>query len=130
MTTETYEAVWKGVGFLGQGIFTARFLVQWAVSEKKRQAVVPEAFWWISMFGGITLLTYTIHRRDEPLMLGQALGLLVYIRNLMLIYKAKRRTAKQARRAEAQARALAPQGVATVPPRPHRVDSGVSVSAE
>ena len=51
----TYETVWMGVGFLGQGIFTARFLVQWAVSEKRRDSVVPVAFWWISLFGGLTL---------------------------------------------------------------------------
>jgi lipid-A-disaccharide synthase-like uncharacterized protein len=90
-----------GVGFLGQGIFTARFLVQWAVSEKKRDSVVPVAFWWISLFGGLTLLAYTIHKQDPPLILGQAMGLFVYVRNLMLVSKRKRRDARRRRRVEA-----------------------------
>ena len=75
----TYETVWMGVGFLGQAIFTARFLVQWAASEKRRESVVPVAFWWISLFGGLTLLAYTVHKQDPPLILGQAMGLFVYV---------------------------------------------------
>ncbi len=91
MPLPTYEKVWMGVGFLGQGIFTARFLVQWVASEKECDSVVPVAFWWISLFGGLTLLAYTVHKRDPPLALGQAMGLVVYVRNLMLVGKAGRR---------------------------------------
>jgi lipid-A-disaccharide synthase-like uncharacterized protein len=112
-----YEKIWMGVGFAGQAVFTARFLVQWAVSEKKRDSVVPVAFWWISLFGGLTLLSYAIHRKDPPIILGQAMGLVVYVRNLMLVSKSKRRAAKRLRRTHAQAEA------ATVP-RQHRVDAG------
>ena len=100
MTVTSAEAVWMGVGFSGQLIFTARFLVQWAASEKKREPVVPSAFWWISLFGGLTLLTYAIHKADPPFILGQAMGLVVYVRNLMLASKARRRAAGRLARAE------------------------------
>ncbi len=121
MSLSAYETVWLGVGFLGQAIFTARFLVQWAVSEKCRNSVVPVAFWWISLFGGMTLLAYTIHKQDPPLILGQSMGLVVYVRNLMLVSKCKRRAARRRGRVEAAAAsarsALAPgQGTVRVDP--------------
>ncbi len=98
MSPETHESLWMAVGFLGQGIFTARFLVQWAASEKRRDSVVPVAFWWLSLCGGLTLLAYTVYKRDAPLILGQAMGLFVYVRNLMLVSKGKRRLARRSRR--------------------------------
>ena len=67
--------LWMAIGFLGQAIFTARFLVQWVVSEKKRDSVVPVAFWWLSLFGGMTLLSYAISRRDPVIIVGQGMGL-------------------------------------------------------
>jgi lipid-A-disaccharide synthase-like uncharacterized protein len=99
----TYEKVWLAVGFLGQGIFTARFLVQWVASEKRRDSVVPVAFWWISLFGGLTLLAYAAHRRDPPFILGQSMGLFVYVRNLMLVGKSRRRAERRRLRVEATA---------------------------
>jgi lipid-A-disaccharide synthase-like uncharacterized protein len=95
MSLKTTEALWMTVGFAGQFIFMARFLVQWAASEKKREPVVPLAFWWISLFGGLTLLCYAIHKSDPPFILGQGMGLFVYIRNLMLASKARRRAARR-----------------------------------
>src|SRR5947209_17947457 len=89
------EKVWLGVGFAGQALFTARFLVQWAVSEKKRDSVVPVAFWWLSLLGGLTLLSYAVHRRDPVIIVGQGMGLFVYVRNLMLVAKARRRASKR-----------------------------------
>src|SRR3954447_2523543 len=86
---------WLVVGFLGQLLFTARFVVQWVVSEKNRHSVVPVAFWWFSLFGGLALLSYAVSRRDPVIVFGQAMGLVVYVRNLMLVAKAKRRAAKQ-----------------------------------
>ena len=77
--------VWLAIGFLGQFLFSARFLVQWLVSEKRRQSVTPVAFWYFSLAGGVILLSYAIHRRDTVFIVGQATGLLVYVRNLMLI---------------------------------------------
>src|SRR6188508_1916826 len=82
---------WLVIGFLGQAVFTARFLVQWIASERKRDSVVPVAFWWLSLAGGMILLTYAIHRRDPVIIVGQAMGLFIYTRNLRLIAKGKRR---------------------------------------
>ena len=84
---------WLAVGILGQAFFTARFLVQWLVSEKKCDSVVPVAFWWFSLLGGVALLSYAISRRDPVIIVGQAMGLFVYTRNLMLVGKARRRAA-------------------------------------
>ena len=81
---------WLTIGFLGQALFTARFLVQWAASEKRRDAVVPVAFWWLSLLGGAALLAYALSRRDPVIVVGQSLGLFIYARNLMLIDKARR----------------------------------------
>src|SRR3954453_1999171 len=87
--------LWLLIGFAGQAIFTARFLVQWIASEKKRDSVVPVAFWWLSLVGGGILLAYAIHRRDPVIIVGQAMGLVVYVRNLMLVERARRRAAKR-----------------------------------
>ena len=91
-------AFWLTVGFTGQFLFTARFAVQWAASEKKRDSIVPVAFWWLSLLGGSSLLSYAIHRRDPVIIVGQAMGLFVYVRNLMLVNKARRRCARRAAR--------------------------------
>jgi lipid-A-disaccharide synthase-like uncharacterized protein len=86
---------WLTIGFLGQAIFTARFLVQWMASEKKRDAVVPVAFWWLSLLGGAALLSYAIWRRDPVIVVGQSMGLFIYARNLVLIDRARRRLQAQ-----------------------------------
>lgn len=80
---------WVLFGFLGQAIFAARFIVQWIMSEKKRESYVPIAFWYLSIGGGIVLLIYAIYKKDPVFMLGQASGLIVYVRNLMLIVNKK-----------------------------------------
>ena len=92
-------AFWLAVGFLGQALFTARFLVQWLASEKKRNSVVPAAFWWLSLLGGTALLSYAIFRRDPVIITGQGMGLFVYLRNLMLVSEARRRAAQRVVRA-------------------------------
>lgn len=79
--------LWLAIGFLGQSLFSARFIIQWVVSEKRRTSVTPVAFWYFSLAGGVILLAYAIHRRDKVFIVGQAVGLLVYIRNLMLIMR-------------------------------------------
>ncbi|MCC7051809.1 MAG: lipid-A-disaccharide synthase N-terminal domain-containing protein [Gemmatimonadaceae bacterium] len=81
------SSIWLAVGFLGQSLFSARFIVQWLVSEKRRKSVTPVAFWYFSLAGGIILLAYAVHKRDTVFMVGQATGLLVYARNLMLILR-------------------------------------------
>jgi lipid-A-disaccharide synthase-like uncharacterized protein len=92
------STTWLAVGFAGQAIFTARFLVQWVASERSRNSVVPVAFWWLSLFGGMILLAYAVSRRDPVIILGQALGAFVYARNLMLVRKANRRAERVERR--------------------------------
>ena len=79
------EHLWLLVGFLGQACFSMRFLVQWIASERKRESVIPLSFWFFSIGGGLTLLTYAIYRLDPVFILGQSAGLLVYSRNLYLI---------------------------------------------
>ncbi|MCI2394928.1 lipid-A-disaccharide synthase N-terminal domain-containing protein [Aliiroseovarius sediminis] len=79
------STIWIGIGFLGQALFTSRFLVQWIVSERRGESVIPLAFWWFSLAGGLTLLSYAIWRQDPVFILGQATGLFVYARNLILI---------------------------------------------
>ncbi|MBN2143895.1 MAG: lipid-A-disaccharide synthase N-terminal domain-containing protein [Candidatus Aureabacteria bacterium] len=81
---------WLIIGFLGQGIFASRFLVQWVVSEKQGKSVIPLAFWHLSLAGSVFLLSYAIHRKDAVFILGQISGIFVYSRNLYLIRKQKR----------------------------------------
>ena len=80
----TEASLWLGIGFLGQSLFFMRFFVQWIASEKSRKSVVPKAFWYFSVLGGMTLLAYAIYQRDIVFIIGQGSGLLIYIRNLML----------------------------------------------
>jgi lipid-A-disaccharide synthase-like uncharacterized protein len=84
------SSLWLAIGLLGQSLFSGRFIVQWIVSEKRRKSVTPVAFWYFSIAGGVILLAYAIHRRDTVFMVGQATGLIVYVRNLMLIVRARR----------------------------------------
>ncbi len=79
--------IWLFIGFFAQGLFFMRFFVQWISSELKGKSVVPIAFWYFSLSGGTMLLIYAIHRKDPVFILGQGLGLIIYIRNLVLIKK-------------------------------------------
>ena len=87
--------MWLGIGFLGQGLFSARFLVQWLCSERQRRSVIPVVFWYFSLAGGLTLLAYAIHKRDPVFMLGQAGGIFVYLRNIYFIHSASRSAAPE-----------------------------------
>jgi lipid-A-disaccharide synthase-like uncharacterized protein len=82
------RALWLGVGFLGQTTFSLRFLVQWWRSERAGRSVVPLAFWYLSLVGGVLLLFYAVYRRDPVFILGQITGVFVYLRNLQLIRRA------------------------------------------
>ncbi len=76
---------WLGLGLVGQLLFSARFIIQWLVSEYQRRSVIPQVFWYFSLSGGLVLLTYAIHKRDPVFILGQGMGLFVYLRNIVLI---------------------------------------------
>lgn len=78
------------VGFGGQALFSARFIVQWLASERAQRSVVPEAFWYLSIAGAVTLLAYALYRADPVFVLGQLTGLAIYARNLWLIQREKR----------------------------------------
>ena len=84
------DVIWLTVGLLGQLMFTARFIVQWIASERRRESVIPVAFWWLSVVGGLTLLSYAVWRQDPVFIIGQASGLVVYARNLALIARNRR----------------------------------------
>ncbi len=81
---------WVILGFIGQFLFGSRFFVQWIVSERRGESIIPEVFWYLSMGGSAILLTYAIYRRDPVFIMGQCSGLFIYVRNIMLIYKKKR----------------------------------------
>jgi lipid-A-disaccharide synthase-like uncharacterized protein len=78
--------IWLAVGFAGQALFSMRFLVQWWASERQKRSVIPVAFWFFSLAGGLTLLSYAIYRQDPVFIVGQAGGLFIYSRNLYFIY--------------------------------------------
>ena len=85
--------LWVALGFLGQFIFGARFIVQWISSERRRASHIPIQFWYLSIVGALITTVYAVHRRDPVFIVGQASGLIVYVRNLMLIYRHADRTA-------------------------------------
>lgn len=95
ITTWT-NMVWIGIGLLGQVAFSGRMILQWMVSEKHRKSVITESFWWFSLFGGITLFSYFVWRADPVGILGQASGIVIYIRNIRLLRKHARRAARTA----------------------------------
>ncbi|KMO41142.1 lipid-A-disaccharide synthase N-terminal domain-containing protein [Methylobacterium aquaticum] len=80
------------VGLVGQGLFTARFLVQWIASEKAGRSVIPLSFWFLSLGGSAVLLGYALYRRDPVFILGQSLGTVIYLRNLALVFRERRST--------------------------------------
>ena len=78
---------WLVVGLIGQLFFSARFIIQWIYSEINKKSIIPVAFWFFSILGGVTLLAYAIHRKDPVFILGQSAGLLIYARNIYFINK-------------------------------------------
>ena len=81
--------IWTLVGFVGQFMFFSRFLVQWIASEKQKRSVVPKAFWYLSLAGGLFILAYSIKINDPVFILGQSCGVIVYVRNLILLNRTK-----------------------------------------
>jgi lipid-A-disaccharide synthase-like uncharacterized protein len=82
---------WLILGFVAQGMFASRFLVQWIASERQKKSVIPVQFWFLSLGGGILLLIYAIYRKDPVFILGQGAGLIIYSRNLILIFRRGKR---------------------------------------
>lgn len=85
---------WLALGFAGQALFSARFLVQWLYSERHKRSVIPLAFWYFSLLGGATLFAYALHIGDPVFIVGQSMGVLIYSRNLYFIHKERRQLAQ------------------------------------
>jgi lipid-A-disaccharide synthase-like uncharacterized protein len=88
-----YEMMWVGIGFVGQGLFFSRWLLQWFVSERKAESQIPVSFWYMSLIGSVIVLAYAIHKIDPVFISGQGIGTVVYVRNLILLHRAKKRVA-------------------------------------
>lgn len=88
--TSVTEKTWLAVGFTAQLMFSMRFIVQWIASERARASIVPETFWYFSLFGGALLFAYAIYRLDPVFMLGQGMGLVIYSRNIYFIRSNRR----------------------------------------
>lgn len=86
------EMLWLFVGLTGQALFSARWLVQWLVTEKSRRSTMPDAFWYLSLLGGLLVLAYGLHRLDPVIILGQ-FGVLIYARNLFFIRRERQAAA-------------------------------------
>lgn len=93
--TSWWNVVWVGIGLVGQLAFSGRMILQWLTSEKHRRSVISESFWWFSLIGAALLFSYFVWRQDPIGILGQAPGIVIYARNLRLIYKQRRREARQ-----------------------------------
>lgn len=86
----TTEQIWVAVGLSGQLLFSARWLVQWITSERRRRSVIPVAFWYFSVAGSLTLLAYALYRMDPVFILGHVANSVIYVRNLVLLMREKR----------------------------------------
>ena len=84
------ETIMIVIGFGGQTLFATRFVIQWLSSETAGRSVIPVAFWYFSISGGLVLLTYAIWRQDPVIIAGQSVGVLIYARNLYFISKEKK----------------------------------------
>jgi lipid-A-disaccharide synthase-like uncharacterized protein len=80
---------WIILGLLAQLCFFSRFLIQWIATEKNKKVIMPIAFWYLSLTGGLGLLAYSIHIKDPIFILGQSIGIIIYLRNLMIEKKDK-----------------------------------------
>lgn len=99
--TSWMGVAWVCLGLAGQVVFAGRMFVQWFASERRGQSVVPPAFWWMSLLGGVMVFAYFVWRQDIVGVLGQCSGIVIYARNIRLIGKHKRRAARQAAEAAA-----------------------------
>jgi lipid-A-disaccharide synthase-like uncharacterized protein len=81
------DTQWLAVGLAGQALFSARFMLQWVRSEQAGRSVLPVGFWYLSAGGGLILTVCAIRSEDPVFILGQAAGLVVYLRNLWLIHR-------------------------------------------
>ncbi len=79
------EIIWVCIGFVGQAIFGARFVIQWIASERRKRSYIPVVFWYLSIVGSAVLLAYSIYKLDPVFIAGQSLNMIIYFRNIYLI---------------------------------------------
>ena len=89
------DSMWLALGFLAQGMFASRFLVQWVASERAGHSIVPVGFWILSLAGGALLFSYAVYRRDPVFIVGQVSGLFIYFRNLYMIGRDRKRASQK-----------------------------------
>lgn len=92
------DTIWLVVGLAGQALFSARWLIQWFVTEKSRRSTMPDTFWYLSLLGGLLVFAYGLHRLDPVIILGQ-FGVIIYARNLFFIRQEKQAAAPPSSRA-------------------------------
>ncbi|MFC3652255.1 lipid-A-disaccharide synthase N-terminal domain-containing protein [Dyella humi] len=85
--TLDHQVLWIGTGLIGQVLFGVRFLVQWLYSEARGQSLIPPAFWYLSVAGGVILLSYAIHQREAVFIIGESVTLAIFLRNLIMLRK-------------------------------------------
>ena len=81
---------WLVFGVMAQLLFAGRFIVQWFASERAGKSVIPFAFWFFSMGGGLMTLVYGVVKREPVIILGQGLATIIYVRNIILIMRERR----------------------------------------
>jgi lipid-A-disaccharide synthase-like uncharacterized protein len=84
---------WEAVGFIGLVVFSSRFVIQWIVSERRRESVIPVSFWYLSIVGSLLLLAYAVVKRDPVFILSYLFNGFIYVRNLFLIHSRRRAAA-------------------------------------
>src|SRR5437773_11296453 len=73
------ETLWLAIGFLGQGLFFGRWLVQWFQSEREKDSTIPLSFWYFSLIGGLITLAYAVYSPDPVFTAGRSIGAFVYL---------------------------------------------------
>lgn len=81
------QTLWVGAGLMAQLLFGVRFLVQWLYSEARGQSLIPPAFWYLSVAGGVILVSYAIHQREVVFIIGESVTLAIFLRNLIMLRK-------------------------------------------
>lgn len=91
---------WLIVGFVGQGVFAMRFIVQWIATERAKKVVIPLAFWYLSLGGTLVTMAYAIFRSDPVFIASFSLNTIIYVRNLYFIHIHPRKLATRAAASE------------------------------
>jgi lipid-A-disaccharide synthase-like uncharacterized protein len=85
MSADFWKIFWNVLGWTGQIVFFSRFIVQWYATERKKQVVVPSAFWWLSIIGSLLLLLYAVfYDKHYVVIFSYAFSWIPYIRNLII----------------------------------------------